>query len=252
MRLSLFASLLCVVALRCLSGLCLHAGSSLNLKKGSYSYGMNNLAKHPQSVEPRNSSIGHFKESFPFILPAQWEKIKYLENLVSDWNLKINLVSRSDINNLFERHIVPSLSIVTLQVMNPGNNVIDIGTGGGFPGLPIAIACPNIHFTLLDKSPKKMKVVAEIVRSLGLHNVEVVTSRVEHYRGDSYDFVLGRSVASLPKFLSSVTHLLAKPVAGSGSKENDATGVAEKEGGVLYIKGGDISRANCSALMYQT
>jgi 16S rRNA (guanine527-N7)-methyltransferase len=107
--------------------------------------------------------------------------------------------------------------------------VIDVGTGGGFPGLPLAIACPDLHFTLLDSTSNKMKVVSEMVLSLGLKNVDVVTSRAEKYIDKKFDAVLGRAVSAVPNFLSYSSHLAA-----SQSRKN-----GENVGGVFYIKGGD-------------
>lgn len=188
--------------------------------------------------------ISLYKPSFPNMTESQWMKIETLCNELTKWNDKVNLISRKDIHRLVESHVIPSLSLSL--VINPATSssildfktVVDVGTGGGFPGLPLAIACPNMHITLIDSSNKKMKIVAELIESLKLHNATVVCTRAEDFKSNifGYNFIVGRAVASIPKFLSYSAHLLentSKSKGGSKQKESIY------ESGLLYLKGGE-------------
>jgi 16S rRNA (guanine527-N7)-methyltransferase len=181
------------------------------------------------------SIIGDFKQyynSFPNISSKQWLKLNQLAFELYEWNSKVNLISRKDIQLLIPNHIIPSLSISLVKQFKENENIIDIGTGGGLPGIPLAIIYPNSKFTLLDSSTKKIKIVQNIVDTLKLNNVQVINSRAETYTEAKFEYMLGRSVKELPIFLSFSSHFLK----GKGDCENNNIG-----GGLLYIKGGNFN-----------
>lgn len=165
---------------------------------------------------------------FPDITEDQKDMFVKLENLYQDWNEKINVVSRKDIDELYLRHVLHSLGIAKIQRFLPKSKVLDVGTGGGFPGVPLAILFPETQFTLVDSIGKKIKVVQEVVEGLGINNVIAVNSRVEEVQ-DRFDFIVSRAVAAMPTF----THW----VKGKIKKEC----VHERRNGILYLKGGDLS-----------
>jgi len=165
---------------------------------------------------------------FPELDETQIEQFKRLNVLYQDWNLKINVVSRKDIDELYLRHVLHSLGIAKIQQFAPGSKVLDVGTGGGFPGIPLAILFPETHFTLVDSIGKKIKVVEEVVQGLGVTNVTAINSRVEEVKGQ-FDFIVSRAVAAMPTF----THW----VKGKIKKES----VHERRNGILYLKGGDLT-----------
>ncbi len=156
---------------------------------------------------------------------AQFEK---LEALYKDWNQKINVVSRKDIDELYLRHVLHSLGIAQIQVFNEGSEILDVGTGGGFPGIPLAILFPNVKFTLVDAIGKKIKVVNEVVEGLGLQNVETHHARVEDIPGQ-FDFIISRAVAAMPTFVHWTK--------GKIKKESSH----QRKNGILYLKGGDLT-----------
>lgn len=165
---------------------------------------------------------------FSDLTEEQQRQFSLLEDLYKDWNQKINVVSRKDIEELYLRHVLHSLGIAKIQKFQPGSTVLDVGTGGGFPGIPLAILFPETHFTLVDSIGKKIKVVEEVVEGLGLTNVTAVNSRVEEIK-KRFDFIVSRAVAVMPTF----THW----VKGKIKKES----VHEIRNGILYLKGGDLS-----------
>ena len=150
-----------------------------------------------------------------------------LEALYQDWNLKINVVSRKDIDELYLRHVLHSLGIAKVQEFLPEAEVLDVGTGGGFPGIPLAILFPETRFTLVDAIGKKIRVVKEVVEGLGLKNVEAHHERVENLP-HHYDFIVSRAVAAMPTFVHWTKGRLKKK-----SRH-------ERENGILYLKGGDL------------
>lgn len=165
---------------------------------------------------------------FSDVNEEQKEQFVQLENLYQDWNQKINVVSRKDIDELYLRHVLHSLGIAKIQQFLPGSKVLDVGTGGGFPGIPLAILFPETRFTLVDSIGKKIKVVEEVVAGLELTNVTPINSRVEEIKGQ-FDFIISRAVAAMPTF----THW----VKGKIKKES----LHERRNGILYLKGGDLS-----------
>ena len=169
------------------------------------------------------------KKYFPQLSPAQLEQFAQLEPLYREWNEKINVVSRQDIDNLNERHVLHSLAIARVIGFSPAAHLLDLGTGGGFPGIPLAIFFPETKFTLVDGTGKKIKVVQEVATALGLKNVTALHSRVEDLKmNGQFDFVLSRGVAPLDKLLVwgqkflKKKHLHALP------------------NGIIALKGGDL------------
>lgn len=151
-----------------------------------------------------------------------------LQELYKDWNLKINVVSRKDIDELYLRHVLHSLGIAKVVQFKPGSEVLDVGTGGGFPGIPLAILFPETKFHLVDSIGKKIKVVDEVVAGLGLENVKTTNGRVEELKG-TYDFIVSRAVAHMETFVRWNKGKIAK-------KQNHSI-----KNGILYLKGGDLS-----------
>lgn len=165
---------------------------------------------------------------FPNLTEDQIDKFKKLKALYQDWNLKINVVSRKDIDELYLRHVLHSLGIAKLITFKKGTKILDVGTGGGFPGIPLAILFPECNFHLVDSIAKKLKVVDEVVEGLGLTNVKTTHSRVEVI-DDTYDFIVSRAVTTMPKFVSWVKKKVSK-------KSNHSL-----KNGILYLKGGDLT-----------
>jgi 16S rRNA (guanine527-N7)-methyltransferase len=165
---------------------------------------------------------------FPNLTEDQIYKFKKLKALYQDWNLKINVVSRKDIDELYLRHVLHSLGIAKIIWFKKGTKILDVGTGGGFPGIPLAILFPESSFHLVDSIAKKLKVVDEVVVGLGLNNVKTTHSRVEDIKG-TYDFIVSRAVAAMPTFVHWVKGKIAK-------KQNNIL-----KNGILYLKGGDLT-----------
>lgn len=165
---------------------------------------------------------------FPNLSDAQKKHFNLLRDLYQDWNQKINVVSRRDIDELYLRHVLHSLGIAKIVQFNEGARILDVGTGGGFPGIPLAILHPNTQFTLVDSIGKKIKVVEEVVSGLGLRNVRVIHSRVEDVDG-SFDFIISRAVAAMPTFVHWTRGLIKRKSAHL------------LKNGILYLKGGDLA-----------
>jgi 16S rRNA (guanine527-N7)-methyltransferase len=134
---------------------------------------------------------------FPDLSPEQLHQFQALDVLYRDWNAKVNLISRKDIDNLYLHHVLHSLAIARLIRFNASAEILDIGTGGGFPGIPLAILMPDVRFHLVDSTLKKIKVVEDVIRSLGLKNTKAQQIRVEELKGARFDFVVTRAVAEL-------------------------------------------------------
>lgn len=133
---------------------------------------------------------------FPHLTERQQSQFRQLDELYRDWNAKINVISRKDIDNLYEHHVLHSLAIAEYVSFRPGTRVMDLGTGGGFPGIPLAILFPEVHFHLVDSTKKKILVCTEVVRALGLQNVTTRWCRAEEER-DKFDYVVSRAVMPL-------------------------------------------------------
>ena len=151
-----------------------------------------------------------------------------LDELYHDWNAKINVISRKDIDNLYEHHVLHSLGIAELIRFKPGTKVMDLGTGGGFPGIPLAIMFPHANFYLIDSIGKKIKVVQNVVEQLGLQNVRAEQIRAEQVEGE-YDFIVSRAVTDLSPFVQWVRGKVSK------------TQYHHLHNGILYLKGGDLA-----------
>ena len=165
---------------------------------------------------------------FPLLSDIQIEKLSQLKEIYDDWNSKINVISRKDMDNFFVHHVLHSLSIAKDVNFIPGTTILDVGTGGGFPGIPLAIIFPDCEFTLLDSIEKKIKVVRAVSEHLGLKNVLPVRSRIEEEKG-KYDFIVSRAVTALPGFVN----LTSKNILPNGSNII--------RNGILYLKGGDVT-----------
>ena len=174
----------------------------------------------------------HFMEEiikqFPNLTENQVEQFQKLEALYHDWNAKINVISRKDIDELYTKHVLHSLAIAKVQLFEPGTYILDVGTGGGFPGIPLAILFPETRFYLIDVIAKKIKVVQAVVDGLGLKNVKAEQMRAENVKGD-YDFIVSRAVTNMPDFVSWIKDKI--------KKENKHT----LKNGILYLKGGDLT-----------
>lgn len=164
---------------------------------------------------------------FPDITPKQQQQFEQLPELYNFWNNQINVISRKDIDQLLERHVLHSLGIAKVMGFLPGENVLDVGTGGGFPGIPLAILFPETQFFLVDSIGKKIKVVKEVASALGLQNLKAEHLRAEQVN-EKFDFVVSRAVTRLKEFYPWVK--------GKFNKQSKNT----LPNGILYLKGGDL------------
>lgn len=166
---------------------------------------------------------------FPSLTGQQKNDFAMLRGLYSHWNESINVISRKDIENFDVNHLLHSLAVARFIPFAPQTEVIDVGTGGGLPGIPLAVMFPKVEFTLIDSVGKKIKVVNEIVSALGLRNVTAVTSRSEDFTG-RYDFVISRAVTDMSRFVSMTRHLIA-PRSFNAVRN-----------GYIFLKGGDLEQ----------
>ena len=165
---------------------------------------------------------------FPELTEVQISQFQQLEALYHDWNSKINVISRKDIDQLYVKHVLHSLAIAKIQKFEPGSYVLDVGTGGGFPGIPLAILFPETRFYLIDVILKKINVVKAVAESLELKNVKAEQIRAENVKGD-FDFIVSRAVTNMPDFVSWIKDKIKKQ-----QKH-------ELKNGILYLKGGDLT-----------
>lgn len=167
-------------------------------------------------------------KQFPDLSDNQILQFKKLQGLYEDWNAKINVISRKDIDELYTRHVLHSLGIAKIIDFRPGSKIMDVGTGGGFPGIPLAILFPEVDFYLIDVIAKKIRVVNEVAAGLGLKNVKAEQKRAELVKQE-FDFIVSRAVTNMPDFVKWVDDKVAK-------KQNH-----ELANGILYLKGGDLT-----------
>lgn len=167
------------------------------------------------------------KKYFPGLTEQQLEQFSSLKALYEEWNTQINVISRKNTENFDERHVLHSLAIAKVISFTDGSEIMDIGTGGGFPGIPLAILFPECRFTLVDSIGKKVKVANGVAESLGLKNVTAVHERAENI-GQKFDFIVSRAVTAMPDFIRWTKNKF-KP------KNNNALA-----NGILYLKGGDL------------
>ena len=167
-------------------------------------------------------------KQFPNLTENQRNQFTQLQALYTEWNAKINVISRKDIDELYTRHVLHSLGIAKVMEFKPGASVMDVGTGGGFPGIPLAILFPDTQFYLIDVIGKKIKVVQEVAAALGLTNVKAAQMRAENVQ-EEFDFIVSRAVTNMPDFV--------KWVRGKVKKQSKHP----LDNGILYLKGGDLT-----------
>ncbi len=173
------------------------------------------------------------EQYFPDLNPIQKEQFARLKPLYEHWNAQINVISRKDTDNFYERHVLHSLGIAKVIRFTPGTKILDIGTGGGFPGIPLAILFPECEFLFVDSIGKKIKVVEAIAKELGLTNVRAEHARVEKIK-EQFDFIVSRAVTAMPSFLNWTKGKFLK--ANNNPLKN----------GILYLKGGDLTEEMAS------
>ena len=166
---------------------------------------------------------------FPNLTETQKQQFAALYDLYTDWNSKINVISRKDITNLYEHHVLHSLGIAKIIQFRPGTEIMDLGTGGGFPGIPLAILCPDTHFHLVDSIGKKVKVATEIAQAIGLKNVTTRHCRAEEEK-QQFDFVVSRAVMPLTDLLKIIRKNIRK-------EQHNAL-----PNGLICLKGGELDR----------
>ncbi|MFA5575549.1 MAG: 16S rRNA (guanine(527)-N(7))-methyltransferase RsmG [Brumimicrobium sp.] len=167
------------------------------------------------------------RKYFPNLTETQEKQLEQLLPLYEEWNQKINVISRKDMDNFYERHVLHSLAITKVMRFQPNSKILDVGTGGGFPGIPLAIMFPESDFHLVDSIGKKIKVVKAVAEALQLKNVKASHERAENIK-DKYDFIVSRAVTKMPEFIAWVRNKISKE---------------QKNGlpnGILYLKGGNL------------
>lgn len=170
---------------------------------------------------------------FPSLSENQHQQFDRLGELYGDWNAKINVISRKDIQELYERHVLHSLAIAKFICFKEGTKVLDVGTGGGFPGIPLAIAFPDCHFVLIDSIGKKINVATDIARQIGLRNVTLLHENAKEEKGH-YDYVVTRAVMAAPELIQLVRRNISK------TQRN------ELANGIICLKGGDLDAETSS------
>lgn len=170
--------------------------------------------------------MNQINKYFPDLSDTQRDRFSKLGNLYREWNEKINVISRKDIDQLYERHILHSLAIGKIIDFKAGTAILDVGTGGGFPGIPLAILFPDVNFHLIDSIGKKIKVVEAVAGALALDNIEATHTRVQEVK-HSYDFIVSRAVTNLPDFMNWTKNKIEKK------------SFNKLKNGIIYLKGGE-------------
>ena len=199
-------------------------------------YGKNRQKAGNRNVE--TSSLDIVIKYFSGFTETQTEQFAALEPLYKDWNEKINVISRKDIEGLYEKHVLHSLSIAAVFDFQDGTEIIDIGTGGGFPGIPLAIFFPQVKFHLVDSIRKKLKIVEEVIKELKLENVTTEHIRAEEIKNRKFDFAVSRAVAPLADLWKWSKPLLKKSV----FTLQDQSGIHIFHSGLICLKGGDLNQ----------
>jgi 16S rRNA (guanine527-N7)-methyltransferase len=168
------------------------------------------------------------RKYFPWLSEQQLSQLAALETLYADWNSKINVISRKDMEQFYVHHVLHSLSIANVIRFQPGTKIMDVGTGGGFPGIPLAIVFPDSRFHLVDSIGKKIKVVEAVAESIGLKNVNASHARAESVN-EKFDFIVSRAVATFAEFI---------PWVKKSIRKESINGIPN---GILYLKGGDLT-----------
>lgn len=179
-----------------------------------------------ENIEETVDDVGLIYSNFPDLTQVQRNQFEQLAALYKEWNGKINVISRKDVGYLYERHVLHSLGIAKAFSFPPQTKILDVGTGGGFPGIPLAILFPQSEFLLVDSIGKKILVADSIAKEIGLTNLVARQARAENVQ-EKFQFVVSRAVTSLPKFIPFIKHLI--------SSKN----IGQKKNGIFYLKGGD-------------
>jgi 16S rRNA (guanine527-N7)-methyltransferase len=182
-------------------------------------------------MEKAEKKLALITKYFSDFTPVQLQQFNALDELYTDWNSKINVISRKDLDSLYEKHVLHSLSIAAAFEFADGSSVVDLGTGGGFPGIPLAIFFPNVQFCLIDSIGKKIKVVNAVAEAIGLKNVTTRHSRIEDVKDKRFDFVVSRAVAPLKDLWR-----WSKPLLKKTSSHSD-----NQPPGLICLKGGDLA-----------
>lgn len=190
-------------------------------------------------MEKAQQKLALITKYFSDFTDTQLQQFAALEELYNDWNSKINVISRKDMEGLYEKHVLHSLTIAAGFELPAGSNVVDLGTGGGFPGIPLAIFFPEVKFLLVDSIGKKLKVVDAVAEGLGLKNVTTRHTRVEEIKDKKFDFVVSRAVAPLKDLWKWSKPLLKKP---NPTSTTQAPGLICLKGGDLHA---EISESGC-------
>ncbi|WP_290792471.1 16S rRNA (guanine(527)-N(7))-methyltransferase RsmG [Flavihumibacter sp. UBA7668] len=183
-------------------------------------------------MEKTPSKLDLITEFFADFSPRQLEQLGALDELYKEWNSKINVISRKDIDHLYENHVLHSLAIAAAFELPPGSNVLDIGTGGGFPGIPLAIFFPEVNFLLADSINKKLTVVKEVAAAIGLTNISTRHTRVEDIKDRKFDYAVSRAVAPLKDLW-----YWARPVLNKRPSEGNYPA-----SGLICLKGGELGK----------
>ena len=184
------------------------------------------------NMEKAQQNLALITKYFSDFTPVQQQQFAALDELYNDWNSKINVISRKDMESLYEKHVLHSLAIVTAFDFKPGSTIVDLGTGGGFPGIPLAIFYPEVKFLLVDSIGKKLKVVDAVAEALQLKNVTTRHTRIEEIKDKKFDFVVSRAVAPLKDLWQWSKPLLKKPSPNS----------EDQKPGLICLKGGDLAQ----------